>query len=237
MLWCNLQYRREYVAETTIGYAVVNSVKDEWLKGKGEKATVKIVIHDAGLDNGLSQFGTEQLACNLTHCKEESDIHVKDQTYTILSPFKGCGDKKRKMISYVMRKGKVMSSFSCIEKGYQKVWKEWRENGFGVNFKKRTQPPRTHYKNWWDWDFDRQDFLHSFVEHCKCHLLNPFYIAFSNTELQKEGGDKDGIEAMIDYMNKHDIPISSIPEWTRKYLEQEKDVSLGYWLVVQVSNH
>jgi hypothetical protein len=75
------------------------------------------------------------------------------------------------------------------------------------------------------------------VEHCKCHLLNPFYIAFSNTELQKEGGDKDGIEAMIDYMNKHDIPISSIPEWTRKYLEQEKDVSLGYWLVVQVSNH
>jgi hypothetical protein len=41
-------------------------------------------------------------------------------------------------------------------------------------------------------------------------------------ELQKEGGDKAGIEAMIDYMNKHNIPISSIPEWTRKYLEGEK---------------
>jgi hypothetical protein len=38
---------------------------------------------------------------------------------------------------------------------------------------------------------------------------------------------------MIDYMNKHNIPISSIPERTRKYLEGEKDVSLGYWLAVK----
>jgi hypothetical protein len=30
-----------------IGSAVVKSVKDEWLKGKGENATVKIVIRDA----------------------------------------------------------------------------------------------------------------------------------------------------------------------------------------------
>jgi hypothetical protein len=74
------------------------------------------------------------------------------------------------------------------------------------------------------------------VEHCKCHLLNPFYIAFPNKELQKEGGDKAGIEAMIDYMNKHDIPISSIPEQTRKYLEGEKDVSLGYWLAVKAGD-
>jgi hypothetical protein len=109
-------------------------------------------------------------------------------------------------------------------------------HGFGVNFKKRTQPTRTHY-NWWDWDFDRKDFLHSFVEHCKCHLLNPFYIAFPNKELQKECGDKAGIEAMIDYMNKHDIPISSIPKQTRKYLEGEKDVLLGYWLMVKASDH
>jgi hypothetical protein len=122
---------------------------------------------------------------------------------------------------------KVVSAFSCIEKGDQKEWKECRENGFGVNFKNRTQPTRTHY-NWWDWDFDRQDFLHSFVEHCKCHLLNPFYVAFPSR-------DKAGIEAMIDYMNKHDIPISSIPEWTRKYLEGEKDASLGYWLGEQSS--
>jgi hypothetical protein len=89
-LWCNLQYHREYVTETTIGSAVVKSVKDsreyvtettigsavvksvkdKWLKGKGENTTVKIVIHDAGLDNGLSLFGTKQLACNLTHCKQ-----------------------------------------------------------------------------------------------------------------------------------------------------------------------
>ncbi len=48
------------------------------------------------------------------------------------------------------------------------------------------------------------------MEHCECHLLNPFYIAFPNKELQKEGGDKAGIEAMLDYMNKHDIPIISI---------------------------
>jgi hypothetical protein len=38
-------------------------------------------------------------------------------------------------------------------------------------------------------------------------------------ELQKGGGDKAGIEAMIDYMNKHGIQMSSIPEQTRKYLE------------------
>jgi hypothetical protein len=74
------------------------------------------------------------------------------------------------------------------------------------------------------------------VEHCECHLLNPFYIAFPNKELQKEGRDKAGIEAMIDYMNKHDIPLSSIPEQTRKFLEGEKDVSLGYWLMVKASN-
>jgi hypothetical protein len=41
---------------------------------------------------------------------------------------------------------------------------------------------------------------------------------------------------MIDYMNKHDIPLSSIPEQTRKFLEGEKDVSLGYWLMVKASN-
>ncbi len=75
------------------------------------------------------------------------------------------------------------------------------------------------------------------MEHCKDHLLNPFYIAFPNMELQKEGGDKAGIEAMIDYMNKHDIQMSSIPEWTRKYLEGEKDVSLGYWFAVPVTDH
>jgi hypothetical protein len=69
----------------------------------------------------------------------------------------GSGDKKCKLCSYITRKGKVVSSFSCIEKRDQKEWKEWMENGFGVNFKKRTQPTRTHY-NWWDWDFDRQDF-------------------------------------------------------------------------------
>jgi hypothetical protein len=58
----------------------------------------------------------------------------------------GRGDKKREMMSYVTRKkGKVMSSFSHIEKGDQKEWKEWRENGFGVNSEKRTQPTRTHY--------------------------------------------------------------------------------------------
>jgi hypothetical protein len=74
------------------------------------------------------------------------------------------------------------------------------------------------------------------VEHCECHLLNPFYIAFPNKELQKEGGDKADVEAMIDYMNKHDIPLSSIPEQTGKFLEGEKDVSLGYWLAVKVSN-
>jgi hypothetical protein len=59
--------------------------------------------------------------------------------------------------------------------------------------------------NWWDWEFNREEFLHSFVEHCEDHLLNLFYIAFPNMELQKEGGDKDGIEAMIDYLNKHGI--------------------------------
>jgi hypothetical protein len=213
----------------------VKSVKDEWLEGKGENATVKIVIHDAGLDNGLSQFGTEQLACNPTCCKEKFDIHVEDQTYTILSLFMGRGDKKRVMWSYVTRNGKVVSLFSRLEKEDQKEWKGWMANGFGVNFKNRTQPTRTH-DNWWDWDFDRQDFLNPFVEHCECHLLNPFYIAFPNKELQKEGGDMAGIEVMIDYMNKHNIPISSIPEWTRKYLEGEKHVSLGYWLAVKASD-
>jgi hypothetical protein len=31
VLWCNLLYCREYVTETTIGSAVVKSVKDKWL--------------------------------------------------------------------------------------------------------------------------------------------------------------------------------------------------------------
>jgi hypothetical protein len=115
-------------------------------------------------------------------------------------------------------------------------WKQWRENGFGVNFKKRTQPTRTLY-NWWDWDFDIEEFLYSFVEHCMDHLLNRFYIAFPNTGLQKEGRDKAGIEAMKDDMNKHSIPMSKILEQTRKYLEGENDVSLGYWLAVQVTDH
>ncbi len=82
------------------------------------------------------------------------------------------------------------------------------------------------YKGW-DWDFDREEFLHSFVEHCKDHLLNPFYIAFPNTELKNAGWDKAGVEAMIDYMNKHGIQMSSIPEWTRKYLELEEGCVLG----------
>jgi hypothetical protein len=42
---------------------------------------------------------------------------------------------------------------------------------------------------------------------------------------------------MIDYMNKHDIPLNSIPEQTGTFLEGEKDVSVGYWLAVKVSNH
>jgi hypothetical protein len=85
VLWCKLQYRRKYVTHMAIGPVVTKSVKDEWQEGKGKNATVKIVIRDAGLDNGLSQFGTEQLACNQTHYKEEFDIHIKNQTYTILS--------------------------------------------------------------------------------------------------------------------------------------------------------
>jgi hypothetical protein len=95
VLWCNLQYTRKYVTETAIGPAVVKIVKEEWLDGEGENATVKNVIHDAGLDNGLSQFGTEQLACNLTRYKEELDIHVEDQTYTILPRLKGGVAKRR----------------------------------------------------------------------------------------------------------------------------------------------
>jgi hypothetical protein len=122
-LWCNLQYRREYVTETAIGLAVVKSVKEEWLEGKGENATVKIVIRDAGLDNGLSQFGTEQLACNLTQYKEEFDIHVKNQPYTILSPLKGGSGKKGEMDTYVMREGEVMTSYTHFEKADQKEWK------------------------------------------------------------------------------------------------------------------
>ncbi len=207
VLWCKLQFRRKYVTETSIGHAVTKSVKDEWLEGEDENGTVKIAIHDAGLDNGLSQFGTEQLACNLTCYKEEFDMHVEDQTYTILSPLKGSGGKNGKMNTYIMRKGKVITSYTHIEKGDQIEWKKWSENGFGVNFKKRTQPTRTLY-NWCDWDFHREEILHSFAEHCKDHLLNPFYIAFPNTELQKEDGDKAGIEAMIDYINKHGIPLS-----------------------------
>ena len=31
--------------------------------------------------------------------------------------------------------------------------------------------------------------------------------------------------------------MSSIPEQTRKYLEGEKDVLLGYWLMVKASDH
>jgi hypothetical protein len=80
-----------------IGPAVTKSVKDKWLEGEGENAIVKIVIHNAGLDNGLLQFGTEQLACNQTHYKEEFDIHIEDQTYTILSPLKGGGGKNGEM--------------------------------------------------------------------------------------------------------------------------------------------
>jgi hypothetical protein len=64
---------------------------------KGEKATVKNVICDEGLDNGLSQFGTEQLACNLTRYKEELDIHVEDQPdLHHSSPFEGWGWQKRR---------------------------------------------------------------------------------------------------------------------------------------------
>jgi hypothetical protein len=148
---------------------------------------------------------------------------------------KGGGGKNGEMNTYITRHGKVIPSYTYIEKGDRIEWKNWRE-GFRVNFKKRTQPTRTLY-NWWDWDFNREEFLHPFFEHCEDDLLIPFYIAFPNMELQKESGDKAGIEAMIDYMNKHGIPMSSIPEWTRKYLEGEKDVSLGYWLAVLMTNH
>ncbi len=117
VLWCKLQYRREYVTEMAIGPAVTKSVKDEWLEGEGKNATVKIVIHNAGLDNGLLQFGTEQLACNQTCYKEEFDIHIEDQTYTILSPLKGGGGKNGEMNTYLTRKGKVVHSYTHIEKG------------------------------------------------------------------------------------------------------------------------
>jgi hypothetical protein len=90
-----------------------------------------------------------------------------------------------------------------------------------------TQPTRTPY-NWWDWDYNREEFLHAFVEHCQDHLLNPFYIVLPNTELQEAGGDKAGIVAIIYYMKRHGIPMSSTPEQMRTYLEGEKDVSLGY---------
>jgi hypothetical protein len=85
VLWCNLQYCGECVTETTIGSAVVKIVKDEWIEGKGENATVKIVIPDAGLDNGLLPFGTEQLACNLTHCKEHNKNIFKGITLHLLA--------------------------------------------------------------------------------------------------------------------------------------------------------
>jgi hypothetical protein len=90
---------------------------------------------------------------------------------------------------YVTRNGKEITSHTHIEKGDKIEWKNQRKNGFRVNFKKRTQPPRTLY-NWWDWDFDREEFLHAFVEHCQNHLSNPFYIAFPNAELQEAVGDK-----------------------------------------------
>jgi hypothetical protein len=61
----------------------VKSVKDKWLKGKGENTTVKIVIHDAGLDNGLLLFGTKQLACNLTIARKSWTFMSR----TRLTPF------------------------------------------------------------------------------------------------------------------------------------------------------
>jgi hypothetical protein len=148
ILWCKLQYRREYVIEMAIGPAVTKRVKDEWLQGDAKNATVKIVICNAGLDNGLSQFGTEQLACSQTHYNEEFDIHIEDQTYITLTPSKGGGGKNGEMNTYITRHMKVITSYTCIEKGDQIEWKNWRE-GFRVNFKKRTQPTRTLY-NWWD---------------------------------------------------------------------------------------
>jgi hypothetical protein len=149
----------QYVTEMAIGPEVTKSVMDKWIEGKNESATVKIVIHDAGLDNGLSHFGTEQLACNPTHYKEEFDIHVEDQAYTILSLLKGGGGKKVEANTYIMRKGKIMTSYTHFEKGDKIEWKIWRENDFGVNFDKRPQPRRSLY-NWWDWDFEKNSSIH-----------------------------------------------------------------------------
>jgi hypothetical protein len=172
------------------------------------------------------QFGTEQLACNQTHYKEEFHIHVDNETYTITSPLKGGSSKRGELNTYFTRNGKGITSHTHTEKGDGIDSKDWRKNGFRVNFKKRTAN-RSLY-NWWDWDYNREEFFHAFVEHCQDHQLNPYYIAFPNTELQEAGGDKAGIVAMIDYIKRHGIPMSSIPEQMRKYLEGEKDVSLGY---------
>jgi hypothetical protein len=90
------------------------------------------------LDSGLLQFGTEQLACNQTHYKEEFHIHVDNETYTIISPLKGGSSKRGELNTYFTRNGKVITSHTHTEKGDGIDSKDWRKNGFRVNFKKRT---------------------------------------------------------------------------------------------------
>jgi hypothetical protein len=90
VLWCKLQYRREYVTEMAIGPAVTKRVKDKWLEGEGKNATVKIVIHNAGLDNGLSIMQDRTMDC---HSLEQSSllaarpITMKSLTFTSRTRF------------------------------------------------------------------------------------------------------------------------------------------------------
>jgi hypothetical protein len=139
-LWCNLQYHREYVTKTMIGSAVVKSVKDEWLEGKGENATVKIVIRDAGLDNGLLPFGTEQLACNLTHHKEELDIHVEDQTYTILSPFMVGVIKNAKWFLTLQGRGRLCTRSVALKKETERNGRNGGKMALGSTLRRGLSP-------------------------------------------------------------------------------------------------
>jgi len=92
----------------------------------------------------------EQLACNQSCTKPEYDIHVVDQTYTILSPLNDCQDDKR-MEVFETKGGKVTKHWYRSEEKDEHRWLE--------DFKTKTTGKQNANFDWWSWKADQKDCL------------------------------------------------------------------------------
>jgi len=225
-LWTNIQHRREFVTEANIGMAVCHGVKSSWFGGDGKVDTIRRCLRDGGGKQGFNNFGIEQLACNQSRTKPEYNIHVVDQTYTILSPLKDCQDDKG-MEVFETKGGKVTKHRYRSEEKDERRWIE--------DFKTKTTGKQNANFDWWSWKADQKDCLVGFIQNCEEQLWNPFRLNYPNQKQQDQVNDAGGKEAMLKYIDDYSIPLKDIlsltKKLTRKYLSGEKQLSCGYWLL------